>query len=484
MANKEKILIIHDTSYAEINETFQNWLLEFYINLKSASDKISTKSQNFTLSRDLLENNEQIPELNLAEYDFYLIMIHEELGRSKNLKKQFDQLLSYLKTLPAPVQANKTGFIFIGEFPLDHEILEIQIEKIVKFYSQESFSYYNKTKLISPKSREYWKKIFDILDLISDRVDLRREIRPTNRKPTVIYIGQATPDLESHREILMKELSKKGIEVLPESKDIYRSDIDHESLIDVLEYADMIIQLIGGKSGQPVGTTKITEVEREFQVITDFISGKTRRTLGTDKLHSWVIWMPGSISAYDKLQENFIAKIKRQLGYTTWDTELITGTFEQLKEFIFNALKTRITYSMDMPDSGLQNYVYLIHEKSVYQEALDISLRLKSYPLHIQLTHDLYLKPNFIQAHKETLQKCDAVLIYYGLDNVSWFESTVMEVIKIGKVQRMKPLHFQAVIYNPEFKYNLPDYKEFIYLPSNELEGQDFFNKYLKKMIS
>ena len=139
------------------------------------------------------------------------------------------------------------------------------------------------------------RRFFDILDIISTKVDRKSEVRPANKKPTIIYVGKATPDLESHREMLVSELSKKGVEVIQESKDIYRSDIDHESLIDVLEYADMIIQLIGGKSGLPVGTSKTTEVEREFQVITEFISGKTKRILGNDKMHSWVIWMPAKM---------------------------------------------------------------------------------------------------------------------------------------------------------------------------------------------
>ena len=483
MAENQKILIIHDTSYPEINDTFKNWLLEFSSNINSASNKISSKSQKFTFSRDLAENVEEIPELNLSEFDFYLILLHDELSRSKSLQGQFDQLLSYLKAMPAATQASKTGIILVGEITLDHALLQIQIENIIKFYSQEGFNYQSRSKLIGSWSREYWDKIFSILDIISSGVGSRNDTQPANPKSTVIYIGKATPDLEGHRELLINELSKRGIKILPELRNIYRSEIDRESILDVLEYADMIIQIIGGKSGQPVGTTSITEVEKEFQIITDFISGKTKRTLGNDKPHPWVIWMPGSISATDKLQENFIAKIKRQLGYATWETEMISGTFEQLKEFIYNALKTRVAYSLTTSDNTISNYIYLIHEKSVYQEALDISFQLKSYPVHIELTHDLYLKPNFIQAHKEALQKCDAVFIYYGLDNISWFESTIMDVIKISKVNRTKPINLQAVIYNPEFKYNLPDYEDFIYLPNDDLAGKDFFNNYLKKMI-
>jgi len=483
MADNKSILIIHDTAYPEINETFKTWLKELYSNLRSASEKITEKSQKFVLSGELTANSDEIPELNFTEYDFYLILIHDELSRSKNLKQQVDQLLTHFKTSPDLIKEHKTEIIFLGEIPLDHEILQIKFKKIIKFYSEEGFNYYNKTKLINSQNREYWTKIFDILDLISSREDSKDEAQHANKRPTAIYIGRATPDLEGYRQVLINELTKRGIIVIPEVRTIPQTDIDHEALTDVLGYADMIIQLIGGKSGEVIGEKNITEVEEEFKIITDFISDKAKQTLRKEKIHSWVIWMPGSISASDKIQENFIAKIKRQLGYATWEMELITGTFEQLKEFIFDSLKTRIAYSPDYIDPKMSNYIYLIHEKSVYQEALEISLQLKSYPLHIELTHDLYLKPNFIQAHKEALQKCDGLFIYYGIDNIYWFESTIMDVIKVSNVQRTKPISFQAVIFNPALTYNLPEYKEFIYLPSDNLAGQELFKGTSKNLM-
>ena len=97
MAETEKILIVHDTYYPEVNEDFKGWLTEFYNNITSAANRIPGMSKEFVLSSELVEYPEDTPEINAKEYDFYIILIHDEVSRTQNLKFQFDQLLTYLK---------------------------------------------------------------------------------------------------------------------------------------------------------------------------------------------------------------------------------------------------------------------------------------------------------------------------------------------------------------------------------------------------
>jgi len=73
--------------------------------------------------------------------------------------------------------------------------------------------------------------------------------------------------------------------------------------------------------------------------------------------------------------------------------------------------------------------------------------------------------------------------VHYGLNNTQWYESTIKEIIKISKTQRKRPFAFQAVISDKEPVSHLPKFDEFLFLKVSELVGQDFFKKYLKKMI-
>ncbi|HEC44117.1 MAG TPA: hypothetical protein ENI20_14940 [Bacteroides sp.] len=483
MDSKEKILVLYDTYYPEVNDYFKSWLAEFKLNIQSAVRRIPGPEKEFIFSSDLVEHLEEIPEIQAKEYDYYLILIHEEISRTTNLKGQFEQLLTYLKGLPEHIQKRKTTLIFLREIPLDQEILQVYVEKIVKFYSESGFDLYNQTELINSSSREYWDKILSILDIISYRIDhlfAKREIR-TN--PAIIFLGRTTPDLESQRELLSNELAKLGIEVLPEPKFDNINYPDNKSLVDVLEYSDLIIQLIGGSSGSTKGNSKKTDLELEYDTITQYLSGEIKRSIGLKKSTSRVIWLPDSIDIKDNHQEEFIVRIKKQLGYSGLETELITGSFEQLKAYISNSLKTRVLHKSDQVQKDYRNHLYLIHEHSTYQKALDLAFQLRTNPIHIVLTHDLYLEKNFIRSHLEALQTCDAVLIYYGLNNVYWYESMVKDIMKVNWSERKKPFRFKGMVYDDDVPLYITKYEEFLYLRVSELLSKEFFNGHLKKIV-
>ena len=483
MDGKEKILVLHDTYYPEINDYFKNWLGEFRESMGSAVKRIPGPEKEFVYSSDLVEFPEDIPEIEAQAYDYYLILLHEEISRTTNLKDQFDQLVNVLKGLPKHIQKRKTTLIFLKEIPLDHEILQIYVEKIVKFYSQSGFNMYNQTELINPNSREYWDKILNLLDIISHRVDVAAYKKEASSHPTISFLGRTTPDLENQRQLLYNELTKLGIEVLPEPKFDHIQYPDHDNLVDVLEYSDLIIQLIGGTRGAISGNSKKSDLELEFDTISSFMAGDVRRRIGVEKSTSRVIWLPESMDIKDNLQEEFITRIKKQVGYSGWDTELITGSFEQLKAYISNTLKTRITHRLDNIQKSYRNHLYLIHEQSSYQKALDLAFQLRSHPIHIVLTHDLYLEDNFVRSHIETLQTCDAALIYYGLNNVNWYESMVKDIMKANWSQRKKSFRFKGMVFDDDAPLHITKYEDFLYLRVSELLSQEFFNTHLKKMI-
>jgi len=483
MEGKEKILVLHDTYYPEVNDYFKAWLTEFRHSISAAVRRVPGPEKEFIFSSDLVEFPEDIPEINASIYDYYLILIHEEISRTTNLKNQFDQLITVLKGLPQHIQKGKTTLLFLKEIPLDHEILQIYIEKVVKFYSQSGFNLYNQTELINPNSREYWDKILNILDTISHRIDVTATNREVKSHTSIVFLGRTSPDLENQRELLYSELTKMGIEVLPEPKFDRVKYPEQDNLVDLLEYSDLIIQLIGGTSGSVSGNSKKSDLELEYDTITRFMSGEIRRRIGLEKTTSRVIWLPETMDIKDNRQEEFILRIKKQISYSSWDTEMITGSFEQLKAYITDSLKTRVLHRSDRKQKNYQNHLYLIHEHSTYQRALELAFQLRTNPIHIVLTHDLYLEDNFIRSHLDTLQTCDAVLIYYGVNNVYWYESMVKDIMKVSWSERKKPFRFKGMVFDDEAPLHITKYEDFLYLRVSELLSQDFFDIHIKKMI-
>ena len=195
--------------------------------------------------------------------------------------------------------------------------------------------------------------------LLSHQAELKSKRRSVKKQPIIAYIGRTTPDLEGQREILTNELNKLGIEILPDSNDIKWADITEDILIDLLDVSDLIIQLIGGKSGMALDDSGKPDLEIEYDVITRFMNGEVSRNIGKQKTRSRVIWLPDSMDIQDIFQEKLIEKIRKQIGYSGWDTELITGSFEQLKGFVLNILRTRIAHKVSLAERTLQNSIYL-----------------------------------------------------------------------------------------------------------------------------
>ena len=134
-------------------------------------------------------------------------------------------------------------------------------------------------------------------------------------------------------------------------------------------------------------------------------------------------------------------------------------------------------------DKNFRNHLYLIHEHSTYQRALELAFQLLTNPIHIVLTHDLYLEKNFIRSHLEALQTCDAVLIYYGLNNVYWYESMVKDIMKVNWSERKKPFRFKGMVSDDDAPLYITKYEDFLYLRVSELLNKEFFNAHLKKIV-
>jgi hypothetical protein len=130
-----------------------------------------------------------------------------------------------------------------------------------------------------------------------------------------------------------------------------------------------------------------------------------------------------------------------------------------------------------------QTVVYLIHEKSDYTQAQDLTESLRPYQISVILTHDLIAHKSFIRAHKETLTRCDGVIIFYGLDNENWYESTAKEVIKANQAYREKPFKFKIVVCGKDLMAGLHKYHDFIYVDKDKFSDLKVFYNHLNKTI-
>jgi hypothetical protein len=483
MSDTEKILILHDTNMFEVDPNFGRWVLDFKANIVEAMSRIPGAAKQFFMSQDITISPDQPTQIHPNDFDSYIVLLTDDINRTKNLKNQFEQVFDMSGDASKNPPGKKVLYIMLGEFTIDFYMLQIPDKKIFKLYKQGNVDVYNPRNVFGPQDRDYWLKLMEILEFLSrdteeDGTDI--QLIPSQ---VIVYVGQGSPDLEDKRDQLISEMKRRGIQVIPEMMMIPGKAKSTEKIIDLLEYSDLIIQMIGGDYGKPPKDSPISIQEQEYDIISKYLAGEIPNTLIINKPHPRVIWMPDDIVLSDRKQEEFINKIKRQIWYLKEDTEIITGSFEKLKEYVFNSVKTRIVHRVKREARKEQNVVYLIHEKSVYNQAQDLTESLRPFQLSLILTHDLITQKSFIRAHKDTLARCDGVIIFYGFDNDKWYESTIKEVIKADHVYRERPFRFKIVVCGKDLLGDLHRYNDFIYVEKDKFADLKVFYNHLNKTI-
>ena len=483
MTATEKILILHDTNMFEVDPNFSRWVLDFKANIIEALNRIPGTAKQFFLSQDLTTAPNEPLQIHADNFDSFIVLLTDDINRIRNLKIQFEQIFDMSGDVSKNPVGKKVLYVMLGEFTIDFYMLQIPDKKILKFFKQGNVDIYNPRNVLGPQDREYWLKLMEVLEFMSrepetDGTDI--QLMPSQ---VIVYAGHGSPDLDDKRDLLISEMKRRGIQVIPETTMVTGKAKNTEKIIDLLEYSDLIIQMIGGEYGKITEDSPVSFQEQEYNIISKYLAGEIPNTLIINKPHPRVIWMPEDVIIADKKQEEFINKVRRQIWYLKEDTEIITGSFEKLKEFVFNSVKTRIVHRVKRTVQKEQNVVYLIHEKSVYNQAQDLTESLRPFQLSLILTHDLVNQKSFIRAHKETLARCDGVIIYYGFDNAYWYESTIKEVIKANQVYRERPFRFKIVVCTKDLLDGLTQYFDFIYVDKDKLSDLKVFYNQLNKTI-
>jgi len=483
MSDTEKILILHDTNMFEVDPNFSRWVMDFKANIIEALNRIPGSAKQFFLSQDLTTIPNDPPQIHPDNFDSFIVFLTDDINRTRNLKIQFEQVFD----MPGDSGKNPVGkkvlYVMLGEFTIDYSIMQIPNKKIFKFYKQGNVDIYNPRNVLGPQDREYWLKLMEILEFMSREPEKDVTDIQLITSQVIVYVGHGSPDLDDKRDLLISEMKRRGIQVIPETTLVAGKTKNTEKIIDLLEYSDLIVQMVGGEYGNITADSPVSFQEQEYNIISKYLAGEIPNTLIINKPHPRVIWMPDDVIITDKKQEEFINKVKRQIWYLKEDTEIITGSFEKLKEYVFNSVKTRIVHRVKRTVKKEQNVIYLIHEKSVYNQAQDLVESLRPFQLSLILTHDLVNQKNFIRAHKETLTRCDGVIIFYGFDNKYWYESTIKEAIKANQVYRERPFRFKIVVCAKNLLDGLPQYANFIYVDKDKLSDLKVFYNQFNKTI-
>lgn len=249
----------------------------------------------------------------------------------------------------------------------------------------------------------------------------------------VIYLAETTPDLTGDRDNLRRALTQLGHRVLPEEP-----LPPHPSEFDQRVCADLAQSILSVHLLSPEPVTPLSPLEQTpQQAYQALLLARSRAQLQLSQGcgehrpdFSRILWMPPSRG--EEQASSFLAEIEN-------DPDFLRTNLETLKDHI----RDRLNPPPPPPlTSGGRLPIYLdCDERDLEKPAFD--------PLYDWLSQSFeVILPDYdrsgLSQSESLLQRCEAVLIYYGEANNLWLRRRV-NALKKSRYGRSTPLRAQAI---------------------------------------
>ena len=285
------------------------------------------------------------------------------------------------------------------------------------------------------------ERFLEILNLLADALKRKLDAiegvaAPPSTRPT-IYLAECGSDRRRDRDAIAAELRSMHYVVLPEG-DLPWKETEHIAAVDeMLSRSALSIHLVGSAYGDTIGGSgKSIPIHQNERAVACARAGGLKRLIG----------LPAVTESELPAQQAFIDALRTDPD-AQFAADLIAGDIEELKAAIHATLKkieeppprsATVQASTDQND----RLIYLIcNERDIEHET---TLRLQK--LCNQLGFEVHT-PSFEgsavekgEVHRDLLEACDIVVLFYGAGDASWRRARELELKKIAGYRHGRPL--------------------------------------------
>ncbi len=250
---------------------------------------------------------------------------------------------------------------------------------------------------------------------------------------STIYLAETTSDLGADRDNIKRELQQYGHQVLPDRTLPMNGPALEQAVREYLRQATLSIHLLSMHYGI------IPEMERSRSNVHLQLALAAERC-GKPNF-SRVIWIPVGLQSTDERQQALIDTLQHS---SLAGSELLQTKLEDVKTIIHAKLAPKpSTVTNGHEEQGMPS-VYLICDKQDYDETRPLEDFLSDQGIDVLSSALEGDETQFAQYHKESLQFCDAVMVYYGRVSDTWAKLKRLELLKLAGAGRDRPLLAKA----------------------------------------
>ena len=273
------------------------------------------------------------------------------------------------------------------------------------------------------KDNRYWYKLDD---LAQDITALLKELQgaPAPKPGATIFLAETTSDLTEQREKVKRELRQFGHIVLPDQP-LPANKPQLESVVrECLQRSRLSVHLIGAHYGL------IPELEDANRSIIGLQQELAHERSQHDDFSS-LIWLPPGLEPKEEQQRIFIARLKENFQAAN-GSDLIEAKIEDLKTIIQEKLNpTPKPAATKKPEDGLKR-IYLVCDQRDLEEIDPLYRFLYEEGCEVLLPE---FDENTMQADKQHMLDCDAVLFYFASPPEMWVRTRLRGLTGFGRTR-------------------------------------------------
>ena len=307
----------------------------------------------------------------------------------------------------------------------------------------------------SQAERQYWMKMVDLaFDIYDTLIYLKDGEQPAVKnfyQRKTIYLAETAHDLSVQRNIIRRELTRHGYEVLP-NQSLPGNSHDLEALVKKnLNESNLSIHLIGAAYGEiPTGSEKST-----VDIQNLLAAQKSQEAKEKGEEFTRLIWVSPNLTNASEKQLAFIDTLKRDAEVQE-GAEILQTPLEDFKNIMREELIEIRERKKSENEEGKS--VYLMHDKIDQQAIHPIVDAIKRSGYHVILPIFEGELLELRKHHIENLKNLDAAIIYKGKVNEQWVRMKVLDLLKAPGFGRKKPIIGKAIFTDSEI--NTDNYQQ------------------------
>ena len=365
--------------------------------------------------------------IGLTETGVFLSVLTPRYLDSPSCKEELEGFLNAAPLNGGLQLGDKHRIFKIIKTPVDFGLHPEPIRDLLgyEFYAQDPitkrFREFDHEIRKEEKDKRYWDKLED---LAQDICALLKEMQgaPAPKPGATIFLAETTSDLAEQRDKVRRELNQFGHVILPD-KPLPSSKPQFENIVrDCLNRSRLSVHLIGAHYGL------IPELE-DGDRSTICLQQELANERGQHDDFSHLIWLPPGLEPKDERQRKFIESLQSSF-HSTNGSDLIQTKIEDLKTIIQEKLNpTPKLTATEKPDDDLQR-VYLICDKRDVDDIAPLYNYLYEEGCEVLLPE---FEENTIQADKQNMLDCDAVLFYFASPPEMWVRTRLRGLTGFGR---------------------------------------------------